>query len=93
MSADAPASLEMECLKVLWIQAGASVGLTGCVAMNNSAARIQNGGSGTDVQNCRCLLNQVDVCLAGAVGASFGTVSSNVFAAGSITSILNLGGD
>ena len=64
---------------------------TRCEGRDNDGAGCENGGSSTDLYSCVFLYNKVDIGLDGSTGCSYGTLSLNVFATGSVTTILGIG--
>ena len=62
-----------------------------CDSRSNDGAGCENGGSSTDLYGCVLLYNSVDIGLDGTLGASFGSLSLNVFGSGSILTVLQIG--
>jgi hypothetical protein len=62
-----------------------------CTGKRNGGAGCENGGSSTDLYSCVFLYNTVDIGLDGTLGASFGTLSLNLFGSGSILTVLSIG--
>jgi hypothetical protein len=72
-------------------ESGADNEFRWCTAKRNGGAGCENGGTGTDLYACVLLYNAIDIGLDGSSGASFGSLSFNVFGSGSVTTILKIG--
>ena len=73
------------------VERGTDNSYRSCTAKYNDGAGCENGGSSTDCNSCTFLYNSIDIGLVGGVGASFGSVSLNIFGSGSVSTILGIG--